>query len=374
MSSAEQISGTAAAGAPASGDADAARLPEAVVAGAGVALIAADRDGVVRLWNPAAARMFGAEASAILGTRVENILPREIREVAGDALRSALSDRVATELEFRYPDERGRFRELAANVSALTGCGGETIGVLLSARDITRRFEAEQRLGEARKMSALGDLAGAVAHHLNNILGGITTTVDFALGAREAESYRVALERTAEQTARAARLMRSLLSFAEGDPQRGGRERIGDVLDQVMQALRRSAASAGVSLESSCGPLPGWEVPHSAVTTALLEIVKNAIEASIAGGRVEIRARSEDGGVRIDVLDTGRGLPASALGRIFEPFFRVDEATKGPSAEHAGLGLSIAYGIVRALGGSIDVASDENQGSCFTIRLPPTPT
>lgn len=373
MSLTERTSVTT-AGAPGSGETGAARLPEAVVAGAGVALIAADREGVVRLWNPAAARMFGAEASAILGTPVESILPRAVREAAAEGLRRALAEGAATEFEFRYPDERGRFRELAVNVSALTGGGGETIGVLLSARDITRRFEAEQRLGEARKMSALGDLAGAVAHHLNNILGGITTTVDFALDTREAESYRIALERTAEQTARAARLMRGLLSFAEGDPQRGGKARIRDVLDQVIEASQRSAASAGVSLEVLCGPLPEWTVPQGAVTTVLLEIVKNAIEASAAGGRVEIRAQGEDGGVRIDIQDTGRGLPANALGRIFEPFFRVDEATDGPSAEHAGLGLSVAYGIVRALGGSIDVASDENKGSCFTVRLPPMPT
>lgn len=349
---------------------DDASFLQAVLSSAGIALIAADEHLKVRLWNRASAHVFGAASEAMLHTPLPALIPAEARAAAEQAFRRALDQRESSDLEFRYPDEHGRFRELAANITPLISPDGATRGVLLSARDITRRFEAERRVAESHKMNALGDMAGAVAHHFNNILGGITTTVDFALAAGDEGMLREALEKTAASSARAAHLVRGLLSFAEGD-RRGDRTAdIKDILHQTEQEFRERCMAGGIKLSVEVDSGIALQAPRLPMLTVLRQLIQNAIEAMPAGGRLSVGLGDELGRRVIAVEDSGPGLPPEVLSRVFEPFFRAGEPIDATG--HSGLGLSIVYGIVRGLGGTIEASSKLGAGVRIRILLPPT--
>lgn len=347
---------------------DGAALSRAVIAHAGVALVAADAELRVRLWNPVAARLFGAEAEAILGTPLVSLIPSEVRAAAGAAFDRALLNGQSTELEFRYPDAQGRFRELAAGVTPLTGEDGAARGVLMAVRDVTRRFEAERQAEESRKMTALGDMAGAIAHHFNNILGGISTTVDFALMSGDEVELREALEKTASSASRAAQLVHGLLAFAEGDRRDDAPADVSDLLGRLgaefAAPCRRQHVELSVETMATSAKVP--EVP---LITALRQLMQNALDAMPTGGRLRLHDSSDAQVIRIEVGDSGPGLSAEHLRRIFEPFFRVADPRERGSMQRAGLGLSIAYGMIRGIGGALHVQSEPGKGARFTIEL-----
>lgn len=351
---------------------DTGAAAQAIIAGAGVALVAADEALRVWLWNPAAARLFGAEADAILGTPLLSVMPGETRAAAAAAFNLALHNRESAELEFRYPDDRGRFRELAANVTPLIGEDGAVWGVLLAVRDVTRRFEAERQASEARKMSALGDMAGAVAHHFNNILGGIATTIDFALMNGDEVELRAALEKTAAATSRAAQIVHGLLAFAEGDRRNGIRTDLHSVLARLGAEFSTPCRRQHVEwhIETSAN---NPQVPESAMSAALRQLIQNALDAMPSGGRIDVRDLSDEHTVRVEVEDRGPGLPPEAIQRIFEPFYRIGASSDRRATQRAGLGLSIAYGMIRGIGGTLHVRSEPGQGACFTVEWPKDP-
>ncbi|MEJ7636442.1 MAG: ATP-binding protein [Singulisphaera sp.] len=132
----------------------------------------------------------------------------------------------------------------------------------------------------------------------------------------------------------------------------------------MARGWRRSA----VGLELDPAPLPPVTCHPAQINQVVMNLVSNAIEACVAGGRVAVTTRPGAEGVEIHVADDGRGIEPAIRDNIFDPFF-----TTKPVGQGAGLGLSISYGIVKDHGGSIDVESEPGRGTRFVVRLPCTP-
>lgn len=341
----------------------------------GVALIATDLDLNIRTWNTAAARAFGAAAERMIGTPISLIMPQERRQAAERTLRRAIETGETTQFEFQHRDAHGERRELAGTVAPVVSESGERIGASICIRDITRRIAMHDELLESRKMVALGEMAGAIAHHFNNILGGIVTSIDYAGASGDPAIKGRVLEQVGRALQRATTLVNGLLAFAEGDRRTDDLSDLTEIVNEVAHEIKRNIEGRNIEFTLELPELPALPVASAQVMTVLRNIAQNAIEAMPDGGSLRIDVSLDDDSVVVLISDTGRGLEASAKSRIFEPFWSTKGVVAAGGGEATGLGLAIAHGLVQMIGGTISVTSQPGKGSCFrvTFRRPPTP-
>ena len=238
-------------------------------------------------------------------------------------------------------------------------------------RELAERARLEEQLAQAQKMEALGRLAGGIAHDFNNILLSILGYTDLARSKLGPDHVALLdLKEVSSAADRAAALVRQLLLFGR---RQGGEPRIlslNDLLDELSCMLRPLVREDVRMVIDPGADLPPARVDPSHFGQVLLNLVVNACDAMPSGGTLTLRTRTAppQGGsarVALEVEDTGAGIPEANLGRIFEPFFTTKSIGKG-----SGLGLSIAYGLVRASQGELTVASEVGVGSIFTVVLP----
>ncbi len=342
---------------------------EMVFHDAGMAMVAADLQGTITAWNPAADHIFGASAREMIGTDWSQLIPLDERETSARFLFECLEYGKASEFEFALVNSYRQKRYLAALVTPIFKTQEQQIGGLACVRDITNRTILQQRLAQKSKMAALGEMAGALSHHFNNILGGVVTSVDFALASGEPLIQQRVMEKTAAALTRATGLVESLLAFAQGDFRDATLAELGEVLIEVIEQIESKLRGTHIGLEVDLKLIPVVEVPRSALHTVLENLIDNAVEAMSSSGMLTIRADYTDRHARIQIGDTGCGLDEQTLTRIFEPFY----STKGSGDERIsgrGLGLAVAHGILKVLNGSVHVTSAIGEGTVFEIRLP----
>jgi signal transduction histidine kinase len=242
--------------------------------------------------------------------------------------------------------------------------------VVTLARDVTEQHEAQARAMRAERLAAVGDLAGQIAHEVNNPMAIIGAKARLLLRAeRDALPGKAAEEigKIADLTDRVARIAQGLLSYCRPAP--GARHAL-DVRLPMRRALayvEARAAEAGVRLVDGLPPvLPPVHANAAELEQVFLNLLLNALDAMPAGGELLVSAVMEPraGEVAVHVADTGAGIPPALLPRVFEPFL----TTKG--GKGTGLGLSICQGLVRSHGGEIQIDSAPGRGTRVTVRLP----
>ncbi len=337
---------------------------------AGVALIGTDLVLNIQTWNAAAARMFGAAPDRMIGTPILAVIPQDRRDAAERMLQRAIQTGQTYQFEFEHRDNRGKRRELAGTIATVTSGAGACLGASLCIRDITRRIKLQDALSESRKMAALGELAGAIAHHFNNILGGAITSIDFASGARDLSLTNRVLQQTSQALQRATSLLAGLQAFAEGDTRVADLADFTELIVQVADAVERRVQGTNIEFILNLPQLPVMSVPRVPVHTLLHNITQNAIEAMPDGGTLQISVTADDDWIVTRISDTGRGLDEAAITRVFEPFWSTKGRLSSSTGEGTGLGLAIAHGLAQMIGGAISVASQPGKGACFTVSIP----
>ena len=337
---------------------------------AGIALIGTDAELNICAWNTTAARMFGAAADRMIGTPVASVIPQERRRAAELMLQRAIRTRETIQFEFEHRDERGQRRELAGTIAPVLADDGNCLGASVCIRDISRRIALENEVHQSRKMVALGELAGAIAHHFNNILGGVITSVDYALSMDDPQVAGRVLQQISRGLQRATALIQGLQSFAEGDQHSCDQADFHVTLQQVAAELREAVRDRNIAFSLSVPTLPPMRMPHHPVLTILRNIGQNAVEAMPNGGSLHVEVALDRDWVVTRVSDTGCGLDEEAMGRIFEPFWSTKGQLSTQTGTGVGLGLAIAHGLVQMIGGAISVTSKLGEGSCFKVSLP----
>ena len=335
----------------------------------GVALIATDDQFHIRFWNEAASELFGAAQPITAGQTVTDLVPADRRDIGLRLLERALRGEV-NELEFLHPGPQGQTRYLAVTLSGIRSPDGPPAGVSVFARDVTRRIMLSRQFAANQKMSALGSMAGAIAHHFNNLIGGIITSIEFAQSNDNPDMLRRLLGAISNSLTRANRLTQGLLAFAEGDRTESPPRELPEIVQQYVESIRPRLAEKSIRLETDIQPVQAM-YPSKRILTILDNLVTNSFDAMPDGGTLRIELKPVGANeVELRVRDTGSGLCEEHLPRVFEPFFTtkgVDGATVG---EHAGLGLAVVHGIVKDLGGSVELACGLPNGATCTIRLP----
>jgi two-component system cell cycle sensor histidine kinase/response regulator CckA len=350
-----------------------------------MAIATIDRQGGVIRTNPLFARLFrgarGGDAQKESEDRsVLSIVAERDRAALGAAIKEAAlgkGDVAPVDAALAVDGERfGRFY-----VTAVEEEERDQEAAIVYVLETTEQRELENKVTQQQKMELVGQLAGGIAHDFNNVLSAIMMATDFLLNAHRPTDPSFADIMQIKQNAnRAASLVRHLLAFSRKQTLRPQVLDLGEVLSDLTMLLRRLIGEK-VTLEVVHGR-DLWPVKAdiSQFEQVIVNLAVNARDAMPNGGRLQVRTANvtaaECAGFRakgmpaadyvlVEVTDSGTGIPAKILDKIFEPFFSTKEVGKG-----TGLGLSTVYGIVKQTGGFVYVDSAENKGAIFRIFLP----
>ncbi len=357
---------------------------EAVINSALDAIVCVDQHQRISVFNPTAAALFQCSAGDALGSTLDRFLPD-----AAQALAFAQLTTQAMLGEMKALTASGKELAVEVSVSFERHVDGETTTVF--ARDLTgrkkaeaHRNELEAQLRESHKMQAVGTMAGGIAHDFNNILGAILGNVELAKADSPAGSPVMESLNEIDKAGRRARdLVRQILTFSRNEPPQRTAVSLAEAAHDTERLLRVTLPPAiELHMQLPSG-LPPVLADATQVEQALLNLCTNAVHAiGTERGSIHVEAStvqpdqrlSERLGlaagdyVALTVRDTGPGMDAAQLERIFEPFY-----TTKPVGQGTGLGLAVVHGVMRTHEGAVDVHSTPGQGSRFTLYFPVAP-
>ncbi len=326
---------------------------EAVIEHTADGILVIDRQGDIRLLNPAAVRLLGGRPT-LLGTRIALFWPQWL-EIANDAMHAPLR------CDVQLPEQ---VVSLAITPTSA--------GFIVVARDVSRereiqdeRRELDRQMFQMEKLTTLGELAMGLAHEIGNPLAGMKAVAQAMQYEEDIPPGLIeALKRIENEVDRLSNFLRSFHGFAAPQATLSEPCDLGHILDDVLFWTRKDARSRDISFDlkgvDSFPPL--LADPHQ-MKQVFLNLLMNAVHALPEGGNVTVNAAIENGKARIDVIDTGVGIEADVLDRVFEPFFTTRR-------EGTGLGLAIVRKIAEQHGGTIEVSSTRGHGTCFSITWP----
>ena len=352
------------------------------------AIVTADEDRQILLFNNAAEKMFRCSAAEAIGQRIEQFIPTRFRDVHHEHMKAfaetSVSKRAMGGTGVVYGVRRdGEEFPAEASISQIEIGGHKFFTVIL--RDVTERNRMEDQLRQAQKMESIGTLASSIAHDfnnvLNNVLGFAAQLKKYIHDEAKVRKYIDTIEKSAM---RGADLASQLLSFARTGRRTNVPTNLYQIAGEVIASCRETFP-ATVTLESRVAPdlLPIMG-DHGGLYQVLSNLCVNARDAITARpdatGVLTIEARNAVIGkdvspqlfaapgsrcVELKVSDTGVGIPEELRDRIFDPFFTTKDRGRG-----TGLGLSIVYNIVRSHQGAITLESEPGMGSTFKVYLP----
>lgn len=343
----------------------------AIVERAAEGILVADAETrQIRYANPEICRLLGFTADELLAMHVADLHPAEARDqVAASFAQQAAG--TLTEASFPTLRKDGTVLEVSVRGARLE-LDGRPCVVGLFTNLTGRRLTEADRL-RTQKLEALGSLAGGIAHDFSNLLQAVFGSISAAKAAGDLGEVRRALADSEQALQQAQRLSGQLLTFSRGG---APLKRVVAPGPIVERAARAALAGASVDCRVELAPeLPAVEADESQLEQVVQGLVRNAAQVTPEGGSVAVAARAvqlpAEGApqlppgryLAVAVTDTGAGLPAALLPRIFDPYF-------AGQAGAGGLGLATAHSVVRSHGGAVEVRSEVGRGSTFTVYLP----
>lgn len=238
-------------------------------------------------------------------------------------------------------------------------------------RNVVLLNETRQQLVTNEKLTALGELTAGIAHEINNptaVILGNMELLKYELGDQAAD-VEEEIEIVIQQVGRISTIIRSLLQYSRPGEFNAPLEmhQLTPIIEEMLILVRHSVQQQEVVLIQELNASYPIEVNRPQLLQVLINMVVNAAHAMDGRGRIKIRThdwlqRGEPIGVKIEIEDEGKGIPEEQLGRIFDPFYTTRK-------DGTGLGLSLSYGIIKRIGGTIEVSSILGKGTIFTIGL-----
>ena len=230
---------------------------------------------------------------------------------------------------------------------------------------------SQQELIESSKLAAVGTLAAGVAHEFNNLLAAISGHTELSLVSDDMEEIKRALGVVIDSVDRAKRITANLLTFAR---RRESKMEVADVTQAVenpLQLVERDLEKSNIQVVRKFSAIPPVICDTGQISQVCLNLLTNSRDAMLPdGGTLTIEIRQDGNDVVIAFTDTGSGVPDHILDKLFQPFVTTKGPLGGGEMAGSGLGLSVSYGIVKNHGGAIEVETEADKGSTFTVRLP----
>ncbi|HEX6174208.1 MAG TPA: PAS domain S-box protein [Candidatus Binatia bacterium] len=331
------------------------------------AMVIVDAQGMITLVNSQTERLFGYERKELLGKPVEHLVPARFRERHQDHrglfAKNPHVRPMGTGMELFAVRRDGS--EFPVEISLSPIATGRELLMSAAIRDITERKRAERLLQEKERLATLGTTAAVFAHEIGNPLNGISTSLQIVKSILETDKIDPVLHETLEiafqEVQRLATLLSDYRTFAR--PQRLNLRPadVTQIIEEVLSAQLPMYRGTKIALQTELENLPAMVVDPEKIKQVILNLCKNAVEAMPNGGSLTVKATGSEGGVILEVTDTGEGIAHGV------DVFQLFRTTK---PDGTGLGLPIVQQIISDHRGTITYRSEIGKGTTFTIGLP----
>ena len=334
-----------------------------VVENVPIGLLALDQQGKIAAFNRSAETILQFSAAETIGQDADRVISAEMLDEINHSKNE--TDIIEKEIEFKRAD--GKMVPLEIAASSLKDEDGVFLGNVLLFKDLTEVRALRREVARSQRLASVGRLAAGVAHEIRNPLSSIK---GFATYFKQRYPDRPQDQQTADimiqEVDRLNRVVGQLLEFARPVPVKPKPVSLQALLDDSIKLIRNRAAEKNISIQTQNNSrMDEVRIDPDRINQVLLNLYLNAIDSMESGGelKVEISCDGQRRNVVIQVSDTGRGISREDLSKIFEPYF----TTKSTGT---GLGLAIAHNIIEAMGGKINVESQKEVGTTFTVALP----
>ena len=342
-------------------------------------IVTVDLDGRVVTLNPAAELMTGFFAGEVIGRYCTEVFAQTPE--LGDILMETIASRAATPgVATTLRRRNGRTLPVEISAAPLKGGEGKELGVIAAIRDLTVVRELEQRLRRSDRLAALGGLAAGLAHEIKNPLTSLLTFSRHLARRFDDEQFRAKFQSVVpRELERINGIVERLLELARPPRLSFATVRLPALLERAVELYAHEIESGDVRVvRQYAHDLPVVWADPDALYQAVVNLVRNALEAMPSGGRLTLRTGWSDAPhvalpgrrgpagarrVRVEIEDSGVGIPAGEADRVFNPFFSTKDGGTG-------LGLALTHKIIEDHGGSIDFRSLPGGGTSFRMVLP----
>lgn len=330
------------------------------------AIISKDLTGRIASWNPAATRILGFSAQEMIGESILKIIPPELHPEEDRILADIQGGQRIEHFETVRLKKSGERIDVSLTISPLRDDSGKVIGASKILRDISERKRIEHSLLQAEKIAATGKMAATIAHEINNPLEAVVNLIYLARE-KAVDSAQIAYLSAAEgEVERVSHIARQTLGYYR-EHTSAGKASLSALAADAVHVYRPKCEAAGIRVETHFESLRQLVVRKGELMQVISNLIANAIQAMPHGGTLTLTAKDEPDAVTLCVEDTGAGIPADILPRVFEAFFTTHDAVG------TGIGLFVAKQFVEGHGGSIKIESSadaESHGTRTTIHLP----
>jgi len=347
---------------------------ESIVESINVGLLAVDLDGRITRLNSALEEIFSIARDEAVGKKVEELFAEDFADTLHQVLGPDGWQLRQTRQIYKLHTATRAGRSLVLNIALAPLCAdsNEQTGALVVFEDVTQRLHLEEQLQQRERLSSIGLLAAGVAHEVNTPLTGVSSYTQMLLNMLpENDPKHALLQKVRRQADRATDIVNNLLNFSRtGSASEFTAVDVHRVLDDTLQLLepqlRRSQIEIVREYAKDLPQVHGNSVKLQQVFTNLILNARDSI--ANGSGRITLATQNgDDGLVMVEVADTGVGIAAEDVAKIYDPFFTTKGVGRG-----TGLGLAVTYGIVQEHSGHISVSSTPGLGTTFRITLPIT--
>lgn len=353
-------------------------LLNAIIASSVDAIVTVDMDGIITSWNPAAERIYGYSAAEAIGRNIDMLTPSDRRQEINELMDRIARGEPVEVFDTVKLDKSGKPIDISLTMAPVRDPQGVVVGVSRIARDVTRKKAADRRLrrlqaeaAHASRINASGQMAGALAHEMNQPL---TAIVNYSRSARrlllkrgisEDDEVIRFVDRAADQGQRASDIIKRIRLFIGNRQDRVEREDINAVIEGGLETALSEVAPAAITVVRRYAPdLVAIPVDRIQIQQVVANLVRNAVQAMEGISNRTLGVATTDVGnfISITVSDTGPGISEDVRAHLFEAY----ATTK---SQGMGIGLTISRSIVETHGGHLSVKTDEH-GSEFSFTLP----
>ncbi len=349
-----------------------------------VAIQSLDRDGRIKAWNPACERLYGHAAAGVIGRSLQEVLFDDQEALNfEDTLRSVWDERKPSTPRERAAHTRDGAARITYSAMFPILEDKTVVEVIRMDVDITGRKQAEEQLLRAKRLEAAGQLAGQIAHDFNNLLGPLVAYPELIAPHLPPDAR---LQEMLHDMAAAARQIADINQELLTMSRRGhyNLEPL-DLNRLVEHCLRTVSTPAPITVERQLSErLPLVRGGASQIMRLLNNLINNAFDAMPEGGALTVRTSKVSLNaplkrypdvrpgefIRLDITDTGRGIPTGTAERIFEPFFTTKKADR---RRGSGLGLAVVHSVMEDHEGYVDFESEPGKGTTFSLYFPVHP-